>query len=188
MLSRGCLTLCAAACFVLGSCHPATRMQETEIAITRFHKLADDGHFEALYDLASPEFRRNVKLPVWVGMLARIQRKMGVCRDSLSQSWLVESNTSGSFVRVSVRRNCTAGVLEENFRWQVKDGGERLFAYGANSRALLTDSCLSGCLSRPQLVVWGRAQAAVPEEPSRVPNSVRHRGGLPAVLGEVPVA
>jgi len=43
--------------------------------------------------------------------------------------------------------------------------------------------CLSGCLSRPQLVVWGRAQAAVPQEPSRVPNAVRDRGSLSAVLG-----
>ena len=47
----------------------------------------------------------------------------------------------------------------------------------------LAGSCLSGCLSKPQLVVWGRAQAAVPKEPPRVPNAVRHRGSLPAVLG-----
>ena len=49
-------------------------------------------------------------------------------------------------------------------------------------------SCLSGCLSKPQLVVWGGAQAAVPQEPPRVPSAVRHRASLPAVLGHVPVA
>ena len=50
-------------------------------------------------------------------------------------------------------------------------------------RARLVGACLSGCLSKPQLVVWGRAQAAVPQEPPRVPNSIRHRGSLSAELG-----
>jgi putative transposase len=54
-------------------------------------------------------------------------------------------------------------------------------------RGLVT-SCLSGCLSKPQLVVWGGAQAGVPMESSRVPSAVRHRASLPAVFGQVPVA
>jgi hypothetical protein len=58
---------------------------------------------------------------------------------------------------------------------------------GTPAAAQLVSFCLSGCLSKPQLVVWGRAQAAVPQEPPRVPSAVRHRGSLPAVLGQVPV-
>ena len=41
--------------------------------------------------------------------------------------------------------------------------------------------CLSGCLSKPQDVVWGRGSAAVSKEPAPVSVGIRYRGGLPAV-------
>ena len=48
--------------------------------------------------------------------------------------------------------------------------------------------CLYGCFSRPQAIVYRSAPPAVPEDVARVPAEVRHRGGLSAVLGSLPLA
>ena len=48
--------------------------------------------------------------------------------------------------------------------------------------------CLSGCLSKPQDVVWGRGSAAVSKEPAPVSVGIRYRGGLPAVPGRLSLA
>ncbi len=62
---------------------------------------------------------------------------------------------------------------------------QRVGRRGASREA---DSCLSGCFSIPQWVGWLRAETIVPQEPSRVPGSVRDRGGVRRVPCGVPVA
>ncbi|MGD1158693.1 MAG: hypothetical protein ABSA41_23110, partial [Terriglobia bacterium] len=42
-------------------------------------------------------------------------------------------------------------------------------------------SCLSGCFSKPQLVVYGHAAPSVSENLARVSVDVRYRRGLPEV-------
>ena len=50
------------------------------------------------------------------------------------------------------------------------------------------DSCLSGCFSKPQAVVYGRAAPTVSENLAWVPIIVRHRRGLRKVSGPMPLA
>jgi putative transposase len=52
----------------------------------------------------------------------------------------------------------------------------------------LVHLCLSGCFSRPQAIVWGHGEAAVSEEFARISIEIRRRGGLPAILGCLPLA
>jgi glyoxylase-like metal-dependent hydrolase (beta-lactamase superfamily II) len=52
----------------------------------------------------------------------------------------------------------------------------------------LAGSCLSGCFSRPQAVVYRGAASVVSENPARIPVEVRDRGGLPTVLSSMPLA
>ena len=65
-------------------------------------------------------------------------------------------------------------------RWMVNQITEADF--------VLVISCLSGCFSKPQLVVYGHAAPSVSENLARVPVDVRYRGGLPEVFGSVPLA
>ena len=48
--------------------------------------------------------------------------------------------------------------------------------------------CLSGFLSKPQDVVWGRGSTAVSKESAPVSVGIRHRGGLPTVPGRLSLA
>ena len=49
-------------------------------------------------------------------------------------------------------------------------------------------SCLYGCFSRPQAVVYWGAAAALSQNLEGIPVEVCDRGGLPRVLGCVPLA
>ena len=51
------------------------------------------------------------------------------------------------------------------------------------ARRRVVASCLSGCFSKPQLVVYGDAAPSVSENFARVPVDVRYRRGLPEVSG-----
>jgi len=48
--------------------------------------------------------------------------------------------------------------------------------------------CLYGCFRKPQRVVYRRGPTAVSNDFARVPTEVRDRGGLPTVLGRLPLA
>ncbi len=80
-------------------------------------------------------------------------------------------------------------VISESLWWE-RVSGLTLGIFAAISLLLAAVgiSCLSGCFSKPQAVVCGRAAPRVSENLARVPVDVRYRSGLPEVSGGVPLA
>src|SRR6516165_11471042 len=59
---------------------------------------------------------------------------------------------------------------------------------GVTREVGLAGFCLYGCFRKPQGVVYRRGPTAVSNDFARVPAEVRERGGLPTVLGRLPLA
>ena len=93
-------------------------------------------------------------------------------------------STVGQIAKIEGCRVVGIAGSDEKVQYVTQDlGFDAAFNY-----KVVDDFCLSGCLSKPQDVVWGRGSAAVSKEPAPVSVGIRYRGGLPAVPGRLSLA
>jgi hypothetical protein len=108
-------------------------------ASTRLHEQLARGETAQIYADADLAFQVASPANTTLGFLARVRRKLGVCQYSGPTGWKVNSDTSGTFVTVAYREQCTNGVGDETLRWKIYDGAAHLMAINVDSPLLLTD-------------------------------------------------
>ena len=85
-------------------------------------------------------------------------------------------------------RQCGQGELKQEAQIPRGESASRHRMRLCLASPALAILCLSGCFSKPQAVVYGRAATSISENLARVPIDVRSRRGLPEISGSVPLA
>lgn len=131
------LPLLAALAF--SGCSTQKNFQEAERATDEFHLQMAKGNYGGIYDATGAPFKATTSRELLIGMLQRINRKLGPCGDPNRQGFNVNYNTGGTFVMMSYTRKCANGPLEESFTWRIEGDKAVLYGYHANSPVLATD-------------------------------------------------
>jgi len=120
-------------------CSSQEDFQKAERATDEFHMQFAKASYGEIYDASDSAVKTNATREQMIGMLQRINRKLGPCGDPQRQSFNVNYNTSGRFVTMVYTRKCANGQLAENFVWRIQDGKPILYGYHVKSPALATD-------------------------------------------------
>jgi hypothetical protein len=120
-------------------CSSQENFQKAERATDEFHMQFAKASYGEIYDASDSAVKTNATREQMIGMLQRINRKLGPCGDPQRQSFNVNYNTSGRFVTMVYTRKCANGQLAENFVWRIQDGKPILYGYHVKSPALATD-------------------------------------------------
>jgi hypothetical protein len=107
-------------------------------AVDEFHTRFNAKQFDAIFDAADPEWKKNTDRDTSTKFFARVQRKMGGCTTSTNDGYNYNVTTGGTFVSIHYQTTCANGKLGEQFRWRVDGQKILLVAYNADSPLLLT--------------------------------------------------
>jgi hypothetical protein len=127
------------AVLALSGCSTQKDFQEAERASDEFHLQMARGNYGGIYDATGAPFKAATSRDLLIGMLQRVNRKLGACGSAERQGFNVNYNTGGSFVTMAYTRKCANGPLEESFTWRIESGKAVLYGYHANSPVLATD-------------------------------------------------
>jgi hypothetical protein len=120
-------------------CSGQQDFQKAERATDEFHMQFAKGNYGEIYDASDSAIKTSATREQMIGMLQRINRKLGPCGDPNRQGFNVNYHTSGRFVTMPYTRKCANGQLTENFIWRIQDGKPILYSYRFNSSVLATD-------------------------------------------------
>ena len=120
-------------------CSSQADFQKAERATDEFHMQFAKGSYGEIYDASDGAVKTSATREQMIGMLQKINLKLGPCGDPQRQSFNVNYNTSGRFVTMVYTRKCANGQLAENFVWRIQEGKPILYGYHFNSPASATD-------------------------------------------------
>ncbi len=124
---------------LFSGCSSQKDFQQAERATDEFHMQFAKGSYGEIYDSSDKPIKTSATREQMIGMLQRINRKLGPCGDPNRQGFNVNYNTGGTFVTMVYTRKCANGQLEENFVWRIQGGKPILYGYHFNSPVLATD-------------------------------------------------
>ena|ERR1700679_3564402 len=114
--------------------------QKTDAAMTAFFTQVQAKQYGVIYDAAAPEFRASMTKDVFVGMMQRIDRKLGDCQPPVKRlDYHFNASTEGFFATQGFTSTCANGKLDESVTTVVRNGQASLAGYYAKSPLLLTD-------------------------------------------------
>jgi hypothetical protein len=123
----------------LCGCSSQKNFQEAERATDEFYMQYAKGNYGGIYDASDSAIKTNVSRDQMIGMLQKINRKLGACGAPERRGFRVNYDTKGTFVTLNYTRKCAKGQLNENFVWRMDGGQTILDGYHFNSPALATD-------------------------------------------------
>jgi hypothetical protein len=127
------------AALLLYGCSFSADYGDAIVATAIFHRLVDAGQYEVIYDTAARKFQATGSRDQFVGLLIRVNRKMGRCEATSCAVSGYQATGGGTFVSTNSSRACANGKLDEKFVWLMIKGKATLLAYNASSPLLLTD-------------------------------------------------
>ena len=84
------------------------------MATDQFYQRIAAKDYQAIYRDAAPEFRGSMSPDLFVGMMERIDRRLGACKAPVKiMNWHVNATTNGYFRDQGYSRACANGPLQE---------------------------------------------------------------------------
>jgi hypothetical protein len=132
----GAVAVALAAC----GCMKAADSKAGDQVAAHFYDQVAAKQYEAIFQESAPELRNSTTTDVFVGMMARLDRKLGACgKPAKTMNWRVNVTTNGTLRDQGYERVCANGKLAESITTITRDGKTLLAGYHANSPLLLTD-------------------------------------------------
>jgi hypothetical protein len=125
---------------LLGGCSIAADTKLADKTASDFYAQVAAKQYAAIYQAAAPEFRGAMTSDTFVGMMTRIDRRMGACQTpKKAVNWRFNATQAGDFQTQAYIRACANGPLNETVTVVVRGGKAPLAGYQASSPLLLTD-------------------------------------------------
>jgi hypothetical protein len=138
MLARRIFAITAVA--LLSGCMAKGDARKADAAEAAFYQQVAAHQYEAIYSAGAPELRNALPPEAFIGMMSRIDRKMGPCQAPTKRmDWRVNATTNGFFRTQGYTRTCANGVLTETVTTVTRDGQAKIAGYYASNPLLLTD-------------------------------------------------
>ena len=130
----------AAAALTLGACVNQTDTKASDAAIARFYQRVAAKDYGGAWDDAALQFQSATARDLFVGMMQRIDRKLGACKPPVKQfDFRINVTTEGTTISQGYQRTCANGPLAEKVVVLVAGGHAKVEGYDAQSPLLLTD-------------------------------------------------
>jgi hypothetical protein len=121
-------------------CVPQVDTKAGDQVAADFYRQIAAKQYETAYQGAAPELRNGATLELFIGMMQRIDRKLGACGPATKRAaWRVNVTTSGTMRDQGYSRACANGKLDETITTITRGGKTVLAGYHANSPVLATD-------------------------------------------------
>ncbi|MFI4933299.1 MAG: hypothetical protein ACHP7N_01660 [Caulobacterales bacterium] len=121
-------------------CSAAGDSKQADEANSRFYQQVAAKQYAAVYQDAAPEFQNAMTSATYLGLMQRIDRKLGACGPPVKAfDWHANATTDGFFQSQGYTRTCANGQLGETVTMVVRNGHAKLAGYYARSPLLLTD-------------------------------------------------
>jgi hypothetical protein len=129
-----------AVCAATAACVNSADSKRADAAMDQFFAQLSAKQYQAIYDGAAPEFRSATDQATLVGMLQRIDRKLGACKPAQkSGAWSAYAGTNGYKETLGFSQACGNGALGWSVTVIVRRNQAQLLAFNATSPLLLTD-------------------------------------------------
>jgi hypothetical protein len=128
------------AVLLLGGCLNQADTTKMDDATNQFFAHARSKDFGPMYDAAAPELQSSMTRDTFIGMMQRVDRKMGACQPPVkSMNFRVNASTSGYFAEQGYTEACANGQLQVSLTTVLRDGQAKVAGFNFNSPLLLTD-------------------------------------------------
>ncbi|HEX4737461.1 MAG TPA: hypothetical protein VH331_07860 [Allosphingosinicella sp.] len=107
-------------------------------AVVQFHHQLDAAQYEAIYDATTPEMKASTPKASFVRFLDAVHRKLGAVKDTKTQGWGVNYNTSGGTVTLTYQTQFANGSGTEQFVYRT-GSAPALLGYHINSTDLIAN-------------------------------------------------
>jgi hypothetical protein len=123
-----------------GGCSVAADTKLADRAESQFYDQVAAKQYLAIYQAAAPEFRSAMPQDTFIGMMNRIDRKMGACRPPVKlQDWHFNASPGGDLQTQGYSRACANGALNEHVTVVIRGGQAQIAGYYAANPLLVTD-------------------------------------------------
>ena len=133
-------TLWIALALALGACVNKADTKASDAAIAGFYRHVAAKDYGGAWDEAAPQFQAATARDLFIGMMQRIDRKLGACQPPAKQfDFHINVDSGGTTITQGYQRTCANGALAEKVTVLVAGGHAKIVGYDANSPLLLTD-------------------------------------------------
>jgi hypothetical protein len=128
------------AVLLLAGCIDKAGTKAADDATAQFYKALAAKDYGGIYDAAAPQFRATAGRDLFIGMMQRVDRKLGDCQAPVkAMDWHMNTTPSGTFLAQGYTQACANGQLTETLTVVVNSGKAQVIGFNANSPLLLTD-------------------------------------------------
>lgn len=121
---------------LLGGCSMSEDSGIAESEVPGFHQQFNAKQFQAMYAGSANEMKQSIGEKEFVAFLSAIHTKLGPTESTKRQNWLVNYNTSGTFVTLSYLTTYAKGEGTEQFVYRLDGKSAKLVGWNINSNAL----------------------------------------------------
>lgn len=121
----------------VAACSAVTDTKAAEAQAVNFHRLLDEGKFDAIYATTSDDLRKVSSKVDFSALLDAIHRKLGKVKSTKLVGWNVNNTTNGRFTALNYETSFDKGSGIENFVFRYEGDVPKLAGYHINSNAML---------------------------------------------------
>lgn len=130
----------AVAALALAACVNKADSKASDAAIAQFYQRVAAKDYGAVWDEAAPQLQTSTARDLFIGMMQRIDRKLGACQPPVKQfDFHINVGSGGTTISQGYQRACANGPLAEKVTVLVAGGHAKILGYDAQSPLLLTD-------------------------------------------------
>jgi hypothetical protein len=131
---------CLAILLAMSGCLNGADSKVVDDAVNRVFSEIQAKQYDVVYDEASPEFQGSMPKAIFIGLMRRVDRKLGACPKPITPTtWRVNATTSGYFSARTYTTACANGQLTQSVTIVLRNGQAKLAGYYVGSQLLLTD-------------------------------------------------
>ena len=106
-------------------------------SVDTFHQQFNSGQFPAIYDGATPAFRKSASQAQFMAFMQAVQRKLGAFSSGAQHSWSSATTTAGRSAVLTYNSQFEQGSAVETFSFVVSGDQATLQGYNINSPTLV---------------------------------------------------
>lgn len=124
------------AALLLAACNPFSQMDDADAQIETFHAHYSSGDFDAIYQMAAPEFRESVSQDGWNELMQFVSAGLGAAEDSSQTGFNINTDNGVTSTTITRETSFALGEGTETFTFTGSGEDMRLIGWEVQSETL----------------------------------------------------
>src|SRR2546430_10439956 len=112
-------SLAFAAALVFASCGITKSKETAAKSVNTFHQRFNAAQFAAIYNAATPAFKKSAPQAQFMQFIQAVRRKLGAFKSATQSGWRTNATTSGTFVELTYNSQFEQGSAVETFTFVI---------------------------------------------------------------------